>query len=145
MSWRGIISGGGLAGLVYTLGGMASALLVGLPEEFGRFGVEPTAGAALLHTGLRFGLGLASVAIYAGMRGGFGPGPFTAVRAGALIWFIGYVPGSVVLHELGVLDSGQLAFALAWGLAEAVSATLAGAWLYRDKPGDRTRRTGDGS
>jgi hypothetical protein len=38
-----------------------------------------------------------------------------------------------VFHELGVLDDPQFAFAVSWGLVEAVAATLTGAWLYRGR------------
>ena len=88
---------------------------------------------ALLHICLRFGLGLAALLAYLGMRTGLGPGPKTAAKVGLLVWFIGYVPGSAVLHELGALSAGQLTFALVWGVAEALAATLAGAWLYKER------------
>jgi len=131
MRLRSTVRGGFAAGVVFNLMGMASALVVNLPEIFGRFGVEPTLGVFFLHLGLRFGFGFASVAVYAGMRGGYGQGPKTAAGAGFLVWFIGYLPSSVVLHELGVFSGSILAFALAWGLVEAVAATLVGARLYR--------------
>jgi hypothetical protein len=115
-NWKRILIGGLCAGFVFTIGGMASAFILNLPEAFARFGVEPSAATAALHTGLRFGLGLASVVVYAGMRTGLGPGPWTAVRVGLLIWFVGYIPGSFVLHELGVLTNAQLRL---------------GAWIYR--------------
>lgn len=131
MKLRSMLVGGVAAGAVFNVMGMASALLVNLPEIFGRFGVEPTLRVFLLHLGLRFGLGFASVAVYAGIERGYGQGPRTAAGAGFLVWFIGYVPSSVVLHELGVFTGALLAFALSWGLAEAVAATLVGARLYR--------------
>ncbi len=124
--------GGIAAGVVFTLGGMASAVMMGLPETFARFDVEATGGSAFLHVILRFGLGLASVLVYVLMRPSLGPGPWTAFRVGLLVWFLAYVPGSFVLHQLGALDGGQLAVALVWGAAEAVAATMLGAWLYRE-------------
>jgi hypothetical protein len=131
MKVKSVLMGGVAAGVVYNVSGMASALLVNLPEIFSRFGVAPTSGVFLLHLSLRLGLGLASVVLYAGMRAGYGTGPKTAVGAGFLVWFIGYVPSSVVLHELGVFTGAQLAFAISWGLAEAVLATSVGARIYR--------------
>jgi hypothetical protein len=132
VAWRRAMIAGAASGLVYNVGGIASAWLTGLPEAFMRFGVEPSATTALVHVSLRLGLGLGSILLYAAARDGWGPGPSTAVRVGLLVWFIGYVPGSTVLHELGVLTSGQLAFALLWGVAEAVGATVLGARLYRE-------------
>jgi hypothetical protein len=84
-----------------------------------------------MHVAIRLGLGFASVLVYAGFRAAWAPGPWTAVRSGAIVWFIGYVPGSIVLHELGAFTDSQLTFALVWGLGEAIVATLVGAWLYR--------------
>lgn len=132
-NWRRVVLGGVCAGLVFNALGMAGAFLIHLAESFERFGIEPTGAIALLHSGLRLGLGFAAVLLYVGFRGGLGPGPWTAMRSSALVWFIGYVPGSVVMKELGVLNDGQLAFALAWGFAETVIATQLGAFLYREK------------
>jgi hypothetical protein len=139
--WTRILSGGVCAGLVFNVGGITSAWLMDLPEAFARFGVEPTASVGLLHLGLRFGLGFASVLLYAGMRGGLGPGAGTALRAAIPVWFIGYVPGSAVLNELGVLGDGQLFFAILWGVAETVAAVVLGAGLYEIA----ARRSGHGS
>ena len=61
MNWARVLVGGSVSGLIFNVGGMASAWLMGLPEAFAQFGVEPTAGTALLHISLRFGLGFAAV------------------------------------------------------------------------------------
>lgn len=132
-NWPRIVLAGGVSGVVFNVLGITSALLVGLPRIFAQFGVEPSSGTALLHLGLRFVLGFATALMYAGMRGGLGPGPITAARVGVLVWLVGYLPASVVLHELGVFSSAQMAFALLWGLAEAVLAALVAGWLYRDR------------
>lgn len=136
VAWRRAAIAGAASGLVYNVGGIVSAWLIDLPEAFMRFGVEPSATTALVHVSLRLGLGLGGVLLYAGARDGWGPGTSTAVRVGLLVWFIGYVPGTTVLHELGVLTSSQLAFALLWGVAEAVAATVLGARLYRERAAD---------
>jgi len=130
VSWKRALVGGAVAGLAYNAGGIVSAWLIGLPEAFVRFGVEPSPSTAVLHVGLRFGFGLASVLLYAGARGGWGGGPRTAAVVGSLVWLVGYVPGSTVLYEIGVLTGGQLGFALVWGLGEAVGSTLLGARSY---------------
>lgn len=135
--WTRILSGGVCAGLVFNVGGLTSAWLMDLAEGFARFGVQPTASAGLLHLGLRFGLGFASVLLYAGLQSGLGPGAATAMRAAILVWFIGYVPGSAVLNELGVFGDGQLALVLLWGAVEAGAAVVLGAWLH-DRPASRS-------
>jgi hypothetical protein len=131
-NWRRVALAGAAAGLIFNVGGMSLAALIGLPETFARFGVQPTPGTALLHVSLRFGLGFALVVAYAGARIGLGPGLATAMKAGLVIWFVGYVPGSAVLHELGVLTRPQLLLALSWGLGEVLLAAAVGGWLYRD-------------
>lgn len=130
-NWTRLLLGGTCAGLAFNVGGMASALLLELPATFARFGVEASAGTAILHAGLRMGLGFASVVAYVAVRGSLGPGPSTSAGVGLLVWFVGYVPGSTVLLELGVLSGGQFGLGLVWGMAEAVAATSLGAWLYR--------------
>ena len=134
LRWGRVALAGSCAGIVFVAGGMVSALVMDLPETFGRFNVEPTAGAALVHSALRMGLGLAAVLLYVGFRGGMGSRPQAAMWSSMLLWFVGYVPGSVVLHELGVLSSGQLGFALLWGILETCVATFLGASLYRPRP-----------
>ena len=42
MNWMRALVGGGVSGTIFNVGGMASAWLMGLPETFARFGVEPT-------------------------------------------------------------------------------------------------------
>lgn len=55
VDWRGVILGGLCAGLVLNVSGVASAVALGLPETFARFGVAPSASTALLHAALRLG------------------------------------------------------------------------------------------
>lgn len=134
-----LLVGGLAAGVVFNLAGMTSASLLDLPATFARLGVEPGAGTAALHSSLRLGLGVAAVAAYAGIRGGLGPGPRTALWTALLVWFIGYVPGSAVLHELGALTDRQFGLGLVLGLVESAAALLVGAWLYREAPAPVSR------
>lgn len=68
-----------------------------------------------------------------GFRPRFGPGPRTAVIAGITIWLAGYVPLSMSLLNRELLTGSELWISLSWGLAEACIATLAGAWIYRER------------
>lgn len=124
--------GGLAAGLTFTIGGLISALIMGLPDTFAEYGVAPSGSSALLHTGLRFGLGFAAIFLFAGMRKGLGRAPLTALLTAFLVWYIAYVPGTTVLHQLGVYDDQQLTIGLVWGLAETMVALLLGAWLFQD-------------
>jgi hypothetical protein len=131
---RRVLSGGLIAGFFYNGGGITVAILLNLEDTFARFGAEPSLAGGLLHMGVRFGLGIVSVFLYAGIRPRFGPGPNTAILAGILMWFAAYVPGTLVLQQLGVFTGIQTAIAIAWGLMEACIATIAGALVYREEP-----------
>lgn len=131
---RRLIIGGLCAGFLYNAGGLTAAILLNLEDTFAAFGAEPSLGAGLMHLSIRFGLGLASVFLYAGIRPRFGPGPGTALIAGVIIWFAAYVPGTLVMQELGVFPNMEAAFVVAWGLMESCVATLAGAVVYREQP-----------
>jgi len=129
-----VVLAGLLAGVVYNVGGITIATILDLEAAFTRFGWGPTAAAAFIHLGIRFGLGIVSVYLYAAIRPRFGPGPTTALRAAGLIWLTAYVPGTLVLMELGLFTGSATAIELAWGLVEAGLATTLGAWAYREAP-----------
>ena len=129
---RRVVAGGLVAGFLYNGGGITLAILLNLEDTFARLGAEPSLGAGLMHLGIRFGLGIVSVFLYAGIRPRFGAGPNTAILAGALMWVTAYVPATLILQELGVFTGAQAAIAVAWGLMEACVATIAGALVYRE-------------
>jgi hypothetical protein len=136
MSLRRVVAGGLLAGVLYNGGGITLAILLNLESTFARLGVEPSLASGSLHLGIRFGLGIVSVFLYAGIRPRFGAGPNTAVLAGVLMWLTAYVPWILVMHELGVFSGSQATIAIAWGLLDACIATLAGALVYWEEPGE---------
>lgn len=127
-----VILGGLLAGIVYNAGGITSAILMDLQGALSRLGWQPTPLAGLLHLCMRFGFGLLSVFLYAAIRSTFGPGPRTALVAGLLMWLSAYLPLIIMMSELMVFTPLQALMAAAWGLFEACTATVAGAWFYRD-------------
>jgi hypothetical protein len=80
-------------------------------------------------------LGVAAVWLYAAIRPRFGPGARTAVLAGLAVWVMAHLWSGVYLG-MGFqgLITERLAFLpVAWGLIEAPVATLAGAWIYRER------------
>jgi len=48
------------------------------------------------------------------------------------MWLTAYVPGTLVLMELGLFTGSATAIELGWGLVEAALATTLGAWVYRE-------------
>lgn len=131
---KAIFLGGLVAGLALTIGGLLSAVILGLGDTFAEHGVTLSARSALLHTGLRFGLGFAAIFLFAGMRRGLGRTPLTALLTATLVWYAAYVPGTALLHQLGIFDDRQLSVGLIWGFAEMTVALLLGAWFFRDEP-----------
>jgi hypothetical protein len=80
-------------------------------------------------------LGIAAVWLYAAIRPRFGSGARTAVLAGLAVWVMAHLWSGVYLG-MGFqgLITERLAFLpVAWGLVEAPVATLAGAWIYRER------------
>jgi hypothetical protein len=131
-----VIAGGLLAGLVVNIGETVLNVVViaadvesalearNLPDMTG-------AGIGVFVT-MAFGLGILMVWLYAAIRPRFGPGPRTAVIAGLAIWLLVYVWGGVGDVVMGFMPARVALVATFWGLAEAVLATVAGAWLYRE-------------
>lgn len=76
--------------------------------------------------------GLLAVFLYAACRPRFGPGPWTAVIAGATVFLTVGVVILLTLNDLGLLTGRRLWIAAGWTLAESIIAALAGAWLYRE-------------
>jgi hypothetical protein len=80
-----------------------------------------------LHLSERAGMGIALTALTAlSLPGGRGAGRFLAVSTAA--WFLGYVPGFLMLTDIGVLPLQSALLAIGWGWIEIVSAGGA-AWL----------------
>lgn len=81
---------------------------------------------------MTFLMGVVIVLVYALIRTRLGPGPKTAVIAGLFGWFCVYFYAGVLNGTLFGVPPYLMAIGLAWGLAEYVLGTLAGAWLYKE-------------
>jgi hypothetical protein len=80
-----------------------------------------------------FLLGIASVWLYAAIRPRYGVGPATAVRAGVALWVMSVFLANLVNYAFGVVPVRLLVITSMVELAEIVIATVAGAWLYKEK------------
>jgi len=133
------------------VGGLVAAVVIGVTETL-LWGVvladamsaaqaengltEATWGGSLfLVTTIVLGLMLAW--LYAVMRARFGPGPVTALKAGAFLWVATWVIYYVWLAPSGrgllFLQPSLTTLALAWELAGVVLAALAAGWIYREE------------
>jgi predicted permease len=82
---------------------------------------------------LSFVIGIAVVWLYAAIRPRYGPGPGTAARAGLAAWFFGNLVAAVVQANLGLFGGNLIVVPVIWTLVEAVVATVAGAWVYKEE------------
>ncbi len=130
--------GGLLAGLVINLAEIVSAnVFRGTYEEmFEALNLPqmgPGAMTALVVAG--FAIGIVAAWTYAAIRPRFGPGPMTALRAGFVIWVLGWLWQMVVDVATGFYDLPftMWVVAIVWTLVEVELATLAAGWLYREE------------
>lgn len=120
-----VINLGELAVNVWLLGDAWSAALAGFGVALGT--------PALAFWGLgSFILGIVGVWIYVAARPRYGPGPLTAVRAGAAVWAVTYLYVAVGALANFALPVGLVLGSTLWGLVEFCLAVYVGAWLYRE-------------
>lgn len=131
-----VVSGGIVAGIVYNVGEaiLNMVVLAADMEAFQkRFSLPPIGGDFILKaTIFMFVVGILNVFLYAAIRPRFGAGVKTAVIAGLLVWFLSFVYMSVFNMWLGLVPMGPTALGVGWELVEAVLASIAGAWVYRE-------------
>jgi hypothetical protein len=80
-----------------------------------------------------FLVGVMAIWLYAAIRPRFGPGLKTALYAGLATWVLAYLSGALAGAPLRLFPSSLMAIATAAGMVEAVAATVAGAWVYREE------------
>lgn len=131
-----VLGGGLLAGVVYNAGEAFLNLVI--LKDAGdamvkRLSIPPIGDEFIMKaTLMMFVVGIVNVLLYAGMRPRFGPGPKTAVLAGLAIWFLSFVYLSLMMTWMGVFEMGPTITGLAFELVEAILASLAGAWIYKE-------------
>ena len=94
---------------------------------------ELTPGAIVMFNIWGFLLGIAAVWLYAAIRPRYGAGPNTAIRAGLATWAIAVFLPNLGNYPLGLFPARLLVIATVVALVEMVVATVAGAWLYKEK------------
>jgi hypothetical protein len=136
INWGRVILGGILAGVVVNISEFVLNEIVlkkaneDAMKALGR-SMPAGGGAIAVWIVLGFVVGIAAVWLYAAIRTRYGPGPATAAKAGILVWILGSLYSAVVFWNLGLYPMNVLA--LVWTLVEAILATVAGAWLYREE------------
>lgn len=135
LNWRRIVLAGLSAGLIVNMLQIVwSGVILGRQwqEAVQALNRQVPSHAVWIFAAESFGIGIASVWLYAVMRSHFGPGPQTAMLAGLAYWIIGYALPAIGIAQMGVFPSRLLLFTNLGGLGVIVLATLVGASFYRD-------------
>jgi hypothetical protein len=136
INWGRVILGGVVAGVVVNVSEFVlNEIVLKSKNEEGMKALGktmPTGGSVMTVWILwGFAMGIAAVWLYAAIRPRYGAGPGTAVKAGVAVWILAYVFCTIALSNMGVFPLNAVAFV--WVLAEAILATVVGAWLYREE------------
>jgi len=131
-----VILGGIAAGVVINISEYVLneiVLKTQMEEEMKALGKGMPTGPAVVPVWILWGfaLGIAAVWLYAAIRPRFGAGAATAARAGIAVWFLAQLLTSIAMANLGIFPVSVLV--LVWTLVEAILATVAGAWLYKEE------------
>lgn len=132
-----ILLGGLAAGVVILLG---EFLTWGLLLENAYEGMLAATGLAeapwamVGYVSISLVLGVLLAWLYAAIRPRSGPGPWTAVRAGAALWVAAWVLPHVGNAAMGLsLGSGPMLISLSIALVEVCLAAAVAGWIYREK------------
>ena len=136
INWARVVLGGILAGVVINI---SEFVLNDLVLKKANDDAMKALGKTMPETGMAMGvwivlgfvIGIAAVWLYAAIRPRYGGGPGTAVKAGIAVWVLGSFYVTIVFWNLGLYPMNVLL--LVWTLVEAIVATVAGAWLYREE------------
>jgi len=131
-----VVVGGIVAGLVINVSEFILNMVVlgaDMNTAMTRLNLPPFGGQAItVFVVLGFALGIGTVWLYAAIRPRYGPGPKTALCAGAAVWFSAYFYSGVGIMVMGVFPGRMMAVGGIWGLGEMLLASVAGASLYRE-------------
>jgi hypothetical protein len=90
-------------------------------------------GAMAIYVCWSFLVGMLAVWLYAAVRPRFGAGARTAVKTGIVMWLLVNVQTTIGMAPMNLFPQRLMVIGLIVGLVEMVLATVAGAWLYKEK------------
>lgn len=131
-----VLVGGLVTGLIMNIGEyVLNEILLAeqMTAAFAAMNLSPPEGAGIgLLVGLTFGVGIATIWLYAMLRSHSGAGSKTAICTGLIVWFfLGFVCNAW-FWALGMASLGMTMMVWLWTLVEIPVATLVGARLYND-------------
>jgi hypothetical protein len=131
-----VILGGIAAGVVINVGeSILNLVVLGADMEaaMARLNLPPIGGQAIgVFVFMGFVVGILTTWLYAAIRPRFGPGPKTAMCAGAIVWFFAYFYSGLGMVVMGMFTARLMTIAVAWGLVEILVAAVVGAALYKE-------------
>ena len=131
-----VVAGGLLAGLVINISEtVLNTVVLGSQMEAAAAArnLPPMGGREIASFVIMcFGLGIATVWLYAAIRTRFGPGVPTAVLNGVVVWFLAYLWPSMGDAVMQIFPSNVITVGVIWGLVEIVVGSIAGARQYCD-------------
>lgn len=131
-----VIGGGLLAGIVYNAGEAFLNLVIlkdAADAMVKKLNIPPVGDDFIMRaTLMMFVVGIVNVFLYAAMRPRFGAGPKTAAIAGVFVWFLAFVYFAIMATWMGLFEMSASLIGLAFELPEAILASLAGAWIYKE-------------
>ncbi len=137
LNGKRILLGGLLAGLVINISEtLLNTLVIGAQFDAAmqRLGLgAPSMSAVGVFIVMGLVEGIMCTWLYAAIRPRYGSGPATAIRAGLFVWFFVSLWSGVSFIVMGMFPAGMLAIVTGWTAIEIPLATVAGAWLYRER------------
>jgi hypothetical protein len=132
MNIKRIIAGGVLAGLVIVIGETARNALI-------TAGPSASSGSMPLGVFILRGvsLGVFCVLLYAAVRPRLGAGVKSAITTGLLVFLVGTLFPPFGLTMQAFAPARALLETIIWNAIQLPLATVAGAWLYREKASER--------
>ena len=131
-----VLLGGIVAGLVIDISEfILNTAVVGadMNAALTRMNLPPIGNqAAAIFVVLGFIVGILAIWLYAAIRARYGPGPKTALRSGATVWFFAYLYSGIGMMCMGMFPVRVMVIGLVWGLVEILVASEVGAYLYKE-------------
>jgi uncharacterized membrane protein len=138
INWKRVVLGGLVAGLIINVvefavnGVLLKENWAVAMKAIGRTG-EISGAQMVAFNIVGFLIGIFTIWLYSAIRPRYGPGPKTAICAGAAVWVLGYLLASIAPMVLHILPRRLMAIAILVGLVEVVVGAVVGAWLYTEK------------
>ena len=136
INWGRVIAGGIVAGIIINIfeyvtnGRVLAADWAAAMQNLGH-PMPPSAVPIFIVWG--FLVGISAIWLYAAARTRFGAGPGTAVLTGFAYWVIGYLFPNLLSWAMALFPSRLLAITTIVGLVELILASLAGAFIYKER------------